>query len=82
MFATTRFVAVMTEIFLRLIESGNRLLVIRGSAGLSMEKNGGGWKDGRMEGWKIGSVAALEARSNFEAVVDLEDCSPLQPRYP
>jgi hypothetical protein len=75
MFATTRFVAVMTEIFLRLIESGNSLLVIRGTADLSMEKNTEfgrdvkwtdgrmeGCKDARMQGWKSGPKTVSEHR--------------------
>src|SRR6516225_3864624 len=73
MFAITRFVAVMTEIFLRLIESGNSLLVIRGSADLSMEKNTEfgqdvKWKDGRM-GHIRGAEgpAPSRARSDFDS---------------
>jgi hypothetical protein len=57
----------MTEIFLRLIESGNSLLVIRGSPDLSMEKNTEfgqdvKWKDGRREDWKDGRIEGWKDR--------------------
>src|ERR1700751_4329540 len=70
MFAITRFVAVMTEIFLRLIESGNSLLVIRGSADLSMEKNTEfgqdvKWKDGRREQWNANFPAGCRLRDTL-----------------
>ena len=56
-------------------------MIERDLSTLFQEKREGGmedWKDGRMEGWKDGRMDLIRA---MMVAINLEGCSPLQPRY-